>query len=204
MKTLKFEDREKWLLARRGKITGSRLKDVISKRAGTGKKKGFYELIAERVAIEDISERPMDRGTRLEEVALARFTEETNKEVDTSLILWTREDNENIAVSPDGIVIGSGETEAVEVKCLNSASHIEALITHEIPSEYEDQVLQYFIVNDYLQKVYFVFFDPRMTVKDFFYIEVTRESLGTKIDEFRDYQVSVLTEVEEIVRTLTF
>lgn len=204
MKTLKFENREDWLLARRGKITGSRLKDIISKRAGSGYKKGYYELIAERIAIEDISERPMDRGQRLEDVALARFTEETGKEVDNSLILWTRDDNENIALSPDGIVKGTKNTEAVEVKCLNSASHIEALLTHEIPSEYQDQVLQYFIVNDKLKKLYFVFFDPRMTVKDYFVFEVTRAELKEKIKEYFDYQVSVLAEVDKVVASLTF
>lgn len=204
MQTLKFEDREDWLLARRGKITGSRLKDIISKRAGSGKKKGYYELIAERIAIEDISERPMDRGTRLEDIAIARFTEETGKEVDTTLVLWTRDDNNNIAVSPDGVVKGSKNSEACEVKCLNSASHVEALLTHEIPSEYEDQVLQYFIVNDKLKKIYFIFYDPRLTVKDFFFMEITRESLGEKIDEFREYQIGVLAEVEKIVSELTF
>ena len=203
MKTLTFTEREDWLLARRGKITGSRLKDIIVKR-GTGKKKGYYELIAERLAVEDNSEKPMDRGTRLEDLALARFTEETGKEVDTSLILWTREDNENIALSPDGVIEDSNNEEACEVKCLNSASHIEALLTKAIPSEYEDQALQYFIVNDNLKKLYFIFYDPRMTVKDFFFFEITRESLGEKISEFREYQIGVLAEVEDIVRELTF
>ena len=203
MQTLKFETREEWLEARRGKITGSRLKDIIVKR-GTGQKKGFYELIAERLAIPADGELPMDRGTRLEDVAIARFTQETGREIDTSLIIWARDDNDSIAVSPDGVVKKSKDSEAVEVKCLNSASHVEALVTHEIPKEYEDQVLQYFIVNDKLKKVYFVFYDPRMTVKDFFFFEVTRESLGEKISEFKEYQVGILEEVERIVKELTF
>lgn len=200
MQTLKFDNRDDWMLARRGKITGSRLKDIIVKR-GTGKKKGFYELIAERISVEADGERPMDRGTRLEDIAIVQFTEQTGKEVDTSLVILTREENDNIAVSPDGIVT---EKEMVEVKCLSSASHIEAFITQEIPSEYVDQTLQYFVVNDKLETLHVVFYDPRMTVKDYFTIEVTREGNEEKIKEYLDYQVQTLAEVDEIVSNLTF
>ena len=72
----KFQDKEEWLNARAGKITGSKLKDLIVKR-GTGEKKGFYQLIADRVAIAPDGENPMDRGTRLEEEAIERFVKET-------------------------------------------------------------------------------------------------------------------------------
>lgn len=200
MKTLKFENKDDWMLARRGKITGSRLKDILVKRGG-GRKKGFYELIAERIALQPDSENPMDRGTRLEDIAIERFRKETGKKVDTTMIIWEREDNPDIAVSPDGVI---NKTEAVEVKCLNTASHIEALLTQQIPSEYEDQVTQYFIVNDNLKKLYFIFYDPRMTVKDFFFYEIKRSDLSEKITEYLEYQKNVLAEVEQIVKDLTF
>ena len=54
------------MAAREGKITGSRLKDIIVKR-GTGKKIGFYSLIAEKLGIPaEEGETPMERGSRLE------------------------------------------------------------------------------------------------------------------------------------------
>jgi putative phage-type endonuclease len=168
MKTHSFSTREEWLAARRGKITGSRLKDIVVKR-GTGRKIGFYELIAERLGVPADDENPMDRGTRLEAEAVERFVKETGKKVDTSLVIWTRDDNESIAVSPDGFV---GKKEAVEAKCLASARHIEAFPTQKVPSDYEMQVIQYFIVNDKLETLYMVFFDPRILVKDYFVIEV--------------------------------
>ena len=199
MKTLNFQNRDEWMFARRGKITGSRLKDLIVKR-GTGKKKGYYELIAERIAVEPTDENPMERGNRLEAEAIARFTKETGKEVDTSLIMWTRDDDESIAVSPDGII---NETEAIEVKCLSSASHIEAFLTQEVPSEYQDQTVQYFCVNDTLQTLYMVFYDPRMSVKDYFTLEVKRDEIQSKIDEYLEYQMTTLNEIEEIVANLT-
>lgn len=200
MKTLKFQDKESWLSARRGKITGSRLGDIIVKR-GTGKKIGFYELIAERLATEpEGDETPLDRGVRLESEALERFEKETGKKVDNELVIWTREDNESIAVSPDAVI---GKTEAVEVKCLSSARHIQAFLTKEIPDDYKEQAIQYFIVNEDLKKLNFCFYDPRILTKDFFIIEIKRKDIQEKIDEYLEYQRNVLKEVDEIVLQLS-
>lgn len=201
MQTLKFDSKQEWLDARRGKITGSRLKDIVVKR-GTGKKIDYYELIAERLGIPADDESAMDRGTRLEGEAVERFCKETKKQVDTSLVIWTRDDNESIAISPDGFI---GETEAVEAKCLSSARHIEAFLTQEIPDEYKMQALQYFIVNDSLTILYFIFYDPRLIAKDFFYIEMKRtEEVQKEVDEYLAYQRNVIKEIDEIVKTLTF
>ncbi len=199
MKTFKFETREEWLMARRGKITGSRLKDIVVKR-GTGYKIGFYELIAEKLGIPADDESAMDRGTRLESEAVEQFTKETGKKVDTSLVMWTREENENIAISPDGF----GKDFAVEAKCLSSARHIEAWLTKKIPDEYEYQKLQYFIVNDKLKKLYFLFYDPRLLYKPFFTIEVKREDVEEEVQEYLEYQKNILERVDEIVNDLTF
>ena len=200
MKTLKFDDRDSWMFARRGKITGSRLKDIVVKR-GTGKKIGYYELIAERLATEpEGNETAMDRGTRLEPGALERFVKETKKEVDTSLIIWTRDDNESIAISPDGVI---SDTEVVEAKCLSSARHIEAFLTQEVPSEYEMQVYQYFIVNDTLTTLYLAFYDPRLPCRDFFYLTISRKDVQAQVDEYLEYQRKTLEEVNEIVNRLS-
>ena len=200
MKTLKFEDRDQWLLARRGKITGSRLKDIIVKR-GTKPKLGFYELIAERIAVAPDDESAMDRGTRIECEAIDRFEKEFGKAVCRDLVIWAREDNESIAISPDGFI---GDTEAVEAKCLSSARHLEAWLTQQIPDEYEYQKLQYFIVNSDLQTLHFAFFDPRIPSKDFFCITVQREDVQAEVDQYLEYQRKTLEEVDRIVNQLTF
>ncbi|MDE1767163.1 MAG: YqaJ viral recombinase family protein [Thaumarchaeota archaeon] len=200
MKTLKFDEREEWLQARAGKITGTRLKDIIVKR-GTGHKLGFYELIAERIATPEDGEDPMERGARLESEAVERFISETKKKVNTDLVLWQREDNPNIAISPDGII---GKTEAIEVKCLSSARHIETYLTQKIPDEYVYQTLQYFIVNDQLKTLYVCFYDPRVKVKDFFITTLTRtKTLKEEIERFLTYERETLKEVDEIVADLT-
>lgn len=200
MQIQKYEEKEQWLASRRGKITGTRLKDIVVKR-GTGKKIGFYELIAERLGIPADDENVMERGIRLEQEAIKEFEKETKKKVNTDLVILTRDDNEYIAISPDGLI---GKKEAVEVKCLSSARHIEAFLTQQIPSDYEYQVLQYFIVNDTLNTLYFVFYDPRIIVKPFFYLIINRKEVQKEVEQYLEYQRKTLEEVNEIVNNLTY
>lgn len=173
-------------------------KDVFTER-GDGKKIGFYELIAERLGIQQDDENVMARGHRLEKEAIEMFEIENEKTVDTSLVLWAREDNESIAVSPDGVI---GDTEAVEVKCLSSARHIEAVVTGKIPKEYKYQVLQYFIVNDALQLLHFVFYDPRIIARPYFEITVTRQEVQEDIEKMLEHQNVTLSEIDSIIKKL--
>lgn len=198
MKIQQFDSEAQWLEARLGKITGTRLKDLVMR--GKSPKIGFYELIAERIAIPANGENVMDRGHRLEDDAIQRFAKETGKKVKNELVIWYRDEDENIAISPDGSI---GKTEAVEVKCLSSARHLQALLTKEIPDEYEYQVLQYFIVNDKLKTVHFVFYDPRMP-KDFFWIDVNRKDVKAKVEEYLQLERDVLLEIDRIEKELTF
>lgn len=198
MKIETFDDRWSWFEARRGKITGSRLGDVYSVR---GKRKiGFYEVIAERLGLSADDESPMDRGVRLEPEALDAFEKETGKKLNRDKVLWMRDDNESIAVSPDATI---GVTEAVEAKCLASARHIEALLTGEIPDDYKYQRLQYFIVNDELQELHFAFYDPRVLAKPFFIISTKRSDVQDDITKFLAFERDTLTEIDDIVNRLS-
>ena len=191
MRTLTFETKEAWAEARRGKITGTRLKDIIVKR-GTGKKIGFYELIAERLGIPSDGEDPMERGLRLESEAIARFEQKTGKKVNKELVIWTRDDDESIAISPDGFI---GKKEAVEVKCLSSARHIQAVIENKVPDDYEYQILQYFIVNDDLKTLYFLMYDPRIVAKDYICFQVHRKDVQGDVDTYLQFQKETMAEV---------
>lgn len=188
---------------RLGRVTGTRLKDIIVKR-GTGEKAGYYELIAERLRKPDyvpdiVGEHAMIRGQRLEEKAMEAFRTLTGKVVDSSLLMWVREDDERIALSPDGVI---GDTEAVEVKCLASGKHVEAFLTKQIPDDYHYQALQYFIVNDKLQTLYFCFYDPAMVVHEFFFIEIHRADMIAEVEEYSMYQRMKLEAIDEAVRLM--
>lgn len=205
MKIVKFENNDdgqkEWAQYRIGRIGGSGLKDIIVFR-GEGEKKAFYQLIADRLAIPKDDENAMDRGHRLEVEAIEELEKKIDKVFIKDLHIWEREDNNSITVSPDGY--SSDLKEAVEVKCLNTAEHIESLITGEYPSQYRYQVLQYFIVNDKLEKLYFVMYEPRLRVHQFQYFEVYRKDLEEDIIKYLEYQKEKLKKVNYWVEKLSF
>jgi len=199
MKVINFDDQDTWLEARKTKITGSKLKDIVVLR-GKEKKIGYYELIAERLALPPDDENPMERGNRLESEAIEEFEKVTGKKVDNSLQMWVSDDEESIALSPDGVI---GETEAVEVKCLSSARHIKAFF-ELVPKDFKFQTLQYFIVNEKLEKLYFAFYDPRLIVKQFFFHVIERKDIQEEVEKYLEYQKNIINEINEIVNELTF
>ncbi|MDD4110914.1 MAG: YqaJ viral recombinase family protein [Clostridia bacterium] len=203
MKIIKFDNEISWKEARKTKITGSRLKDIVVLR-GTNKKVGFYELIAERLAIpRPDGENKMERGHELEPIAVELAEKELGKTFNKELVIWERDDNPCIAISPDGYT--EDLKEAIEVKCLNSASQVKAIINNEPDSDYTFQYLQYFIVNDKLEKLHVVMYDPSLIGKlQYKRFEITREELKEDIEKYLEYQRKELEEVNEIVNKLSF
>lgn len=189
------------------------------------KKVGFFQLIAEKLGMPpDDDENQMERGARLERDGVQRFCEENPglaPLVDSSLLIWTREDNEMIAVSPDAAIAAAKDslkfTGAVECKCLASSRHIEAYVKRFIwnfapleciPDDYKYQVRQYFVVNDDLQELHFIFFDPRFAeiktkVLDYFEITIKREDLQKEIDELLPFEQATIGEVNDLVNTIS-
>lgn len=189
------------------------------------KKTEFYQLIADRIAIagdyeyDDTGEiiqngrSMMDRGHQLEDEAANIFAERTGKKL-IQVGICVREDNENIGNSPDRLIVDEDGIatemtfickEALEIKCIRSAKHIQALIEQKIPEEYISQATQYFVVNDELQVLYFAFYDPRIPYAcGFHWIEIKREDVQKTVSKYIKYETVLLHEAERIVDQLTF
>jgi predicted phage-related endonuclease len=164
------------------------------------RKTALYEILAERltVGVDMEYENAMERGLRLESDAVAMFELETDKKVE--LTGFCEDDtNPMIANSPDGLI---GENEAIEVKCMGGTNHIKMWLENEVPEDYFWQVAQYFIVNEKLQKLYFVGFNPDIPIKPLIILEVNRESILEDIDRAKVAQEVFLGEVETILKTL--
>lgn len=204
MKIRKFSTKSDWLANRRGKITGSKLGDLTPKRNGSGRRIGHYKLVADLVSLPPTEESQRDIGQRLEAEAIARFEKETGKKVDSSLVIWERQDDSGIAYSPDGFIIGKKIIHAQEAKCLSTERHIEAYLTQEIPSEYIEQTRQAFVVNDDLQLLSVIFYCPLIPAKDYFVIEVKRKDIEDEIEMYRKMELEVLADVRRIAGDLTF
>ena len=193
---------QEWLDYRKGKISGTMISALYSKRGN--RKIGFYELIAERLAIDPDDENRMDRGLRLEDEAIEKFTEKTGKKVER-VGICAHDKYPSIINSPDGLIKdGKFYTEAVEVKCLSSPRHLQALVENKVPDEYEAQKLQYFIVNPKLNTLYFVFYDDRVRSNPLHIIEIHRKDLNDLPEKFLQFQLEQLKEVNKIIEELAF
>lgn len=177
------------------------------------KKIEFYELLADHLGIEPDEEEDKpefedvrDRGHRLEDIAAQKFVEVTGKKVQT-VGCWTHSEDDRIFNSPDREVVplkGKKIVEAVEIKCLSRARHLQAIVENIIPDEFESQKVQYFVVNPDLQKLYFTFYDPRVIARPFHVIEITRESLGNRPQEYFEFQKVQLADIDRLVEELSW
>lgn len=193
-----IQQTDEWFQKRKGKITGTVLKDIM----GTPYKRGeaIYEMIGDILAegVEDQSENPMARGNRLEPEARAMFGFYQSKSIKETGIA-EKDDNRQIASSPDGLI---GENEALEIKCMGRKNHVKMWLTNKVPEEYDWQVIQYFIVNSKLEKLYFVGYHPEITVHPMHVIEVKRDEILIKIQSAEKAQMAFLQEVKSILSTI--
>ena len=189
---------EAWHFLRKGKITGTTLKSIM----GTPKirQDALYGIIAERLTVgaDNDEENAMDRGNRLEPDAIAMFELETGKQVER-IGLVEDDDNPMMANSPDGLI---GGDEALEVKCLGGKNHVKMWLTNKVPDEYEWQVVQYFVVNKELKKLYFVGYNPDIPAHPLHIIEVSGEDIEKEIRDAREEQGKFLKEVDTALSTI--
>jgi putative phage-type endonuclease len=118
-----------WFAARLGKVTASRVADLMAKtKTGPAASRQNYlaELVCERLTgrrSEGFVSRDMERGKALEPDA-RRGYEALTGEIVTEAPFVDHPTIPMFGASPDGFV---GDTGLVEIKCLNAAGHIEAL-----------------------------------------------------------------------------
>lgn len=173
----------------------------------------IYKLIAQRIAKpinpndytlpEGATYSTMLRGQILEEEARELISEKLGKKIIPGRV-WQSEENEYMICSPDGEF--EDETEAVEIKCLDSWKVVKAYYEKHPPSEYKPQILQYFVVNEKLKKLYFciysdVFSNPELGLQIF---ELNREDYKEEIEIVKRVENATLELVEKEVQKLMF
>lgn len=133
---------EEWKAARLGKVTASRISDMIARtKTGWGASRANYmsELLCERLTgtpAEHYISAPMQYGTEMESEARAAYSFRTDSDVE--LIGFVPHPTIAMAgCSPDGLVGGDG---GIEIKCPNTATHLETLLSGTIPAKHTTQI----------------------------------------------------------------
>lgn len=153
---------DEWFAARLGKVTASKVADVIAKtKTGYSASRDNYmaQLICERMTgqkQESFTNAAMEWGTATEPLARAAYEAHANVLVNEVGII----DHPFLpmcAASPDGLIDIDG---MLEIKCPNTATHFDTLLSGFVPAKYIPQ-MQWQMACAGRLWVDFVSFDPR-------------------------------------------
>jgi putative phage-type endonuclease len=191
-----------WFAQRMGKVTASRISDIIAKtKTGVAASRGNYlaQLVAERLTgqtADTFKSGAMQHGTETEPMARMAYEAETGLMV-SEVAMIEHPTITMSGASPDGLV---GEDGLVEIKCPNTSTHIATLLADKAPSVYIPQ-MQWQMACTGRQWVDFVSFDPRMPEDMQLFIKrVPRDN--ALIAEYEAEVVKFLAEVQETVDKL--
>ena len=193
---------EEWFLERLGKVTASRISDVMAKiktDEAAARRSYRMELVIDRLTgqkRDTYCSDSMQWGIDHEEEAKLSYTFITDREV-INVGFVNHPDIPMAGASPDGLV----DDGLVEIKCPDTTTHIMYIMGGTIPQEYQDQMLWQMEVT---QRAWcdFVSFDPRVPVhlrlfvKRFWFDE-------ERVDAIRREVVAFLAEVEDVVASLS-
>jgi putative phage-type endonuclease len=149
-----------WFAKRLGKLTASRMDDASMKKDTAGRRNYLAQLVAERLTGapgESFTNAAMQWGTDNEPLARAEYEilrwldVEQVAFVDHPAIEWC-------GASPDGLVEDRG---LVEIKCPNTATHIDYMLGQKPPAKYIPQMLLQLACTG-RQWCDFVSYDPRL------------------------------------------
>ena len=154
---------QEWLLARCGKVTASRVADIMAKtKSGYSASRGNYmaELVCERltgVPTDTFKSAAMEWGTAQEPHARAAY-EAVGGVLVEEVGFVPHPSIPDAGASPDGLV---GSVGLIEIKCPNTATHIETLLSGKVPDRYNTQ-MQWQMACTGRTWCDYVSYDPRM------------------------------------------
>ena len=192
-----------WLSMRLGKITASRVKDVLTKGRGNTPSKTaesyMMELIAEVLTRQSkpfFENDAMRWGTETEPQARSMY-EVNNNFVTVKEVAFVQH-NDQVGISPDGLV---GEDGLLEVKCPNTTTQIKRALSGDYAADYKAQIqMQLWVTNR--EWCDFVSFDPRLDcAAGYLQQRVERDELY--IEEMKTKVYSFIEVMNGLIRTLT-
>ncbi|MGU0912370.1 lambda exonuclease family protein [Pseudomonas aeruginosa] len=162
-----LQQTDDWFANRLGKVTASKVKDVMAKGRGGApsatRQNYMMQLLCERLTgkrDEGYTNAAMQRGNDLEPIARVAYEMYEDCEVvEVGLVLHPSIDG--FGASPDGVILLENGRRGLEIKCPNTAQHIAVIQSGKHDTQYEWQMLAQMACAD-LESVDFVSFDDRL------------------------------------------
>jgi putative phage-type endonuclease len=151
---------QEWLALRAGKVTASKVSDVMSAITTAGYRNYLADLVVERLTgnkTESFTNAAMQWGVDQEPLARAEYEVKTGNFVD-QIAFVEHPTIANFGCSPDGLV---GDDGLIEIKCPNTATHIDYVMQDKVPTKYIPQIQCQLAVTG-RKWCDFVSFDPRL------------------------------------------
>jgi len=193
---------EEWHQIRLGKVTASRVADVMSKvKSGesAGRKNYKMDLVVEKLTnspTSSFSSPAMQWGTETEPLARMAYEAKFGLFVD-QVAFCNHPTIKNFGCSPDGLVGSEGN---LEIKCPNTSTHIDYLLAGVAPSKYVPQMQTQMACTGRLWTD-FVSYDPRLPSElQLFVVRLDRDE--AYIHEIETEVKKFLDEVEQIYSQL--
>ena len=193
---------EEWHAIRLGRVTASRVADVIAKtKTGYGASRANYmaELICERLTGtkgESFVSSAMMWGTETEPQARAAYEAKLGDLV-TEVGFVPHASLGGSGASPDGLVDVDG---LVEIKCPQTATHMDTLLTETVPAKYVTQ-MQWQMACTGRKWCDFVSYDPRLPERmQLFVKRVPRDDVF--IEQLEREIISFIKEMDEKIAKL--
>jgi putative phage-type endonuclease len=198
---------EEWFQQRLGKVTASRISDVIAKTktgVSTSRQNYLVQLVSERITGkkgDSFVNQAMLDGIERESVARELYMQSKGVSV-TEVGFFDHPIIKNSGASPDGAVNAEEEGKyagLIEIKCPIETTHTNTLMSKEVPSKYKSQIQwQMASVSPNVKWVDFISFNPNFPdTMQLFVARVERDN-----DYIAELEAEVVKFLEEVEQTI--
>lgn len=186
----------------------------------------IYKLIAENIAKpineNDYADRLNGRsfsmalrGEILEDEARALIAETLGEDIIPGRV-WESEFNDKVYISPDGEIVDEIPLDngvdlivkrALEIKCLDSWKVVKAFYEQRPPDEYRQQIVQYFLVNEDLEVLYFCIYSDAFAAAPALELQIFpiyRKDVEKEVKVAKIMEENILKIVNEEVQKFIF
>lgn len=161
----RLEESEEWKQQRLGKVTASRIKDILpSKKTGKylmSRENYLFELLQERLTQEPIttySSPEMDWGREMEGQAKSHISFINEIEISPAQFV-PHPTIKDAGATPDGYIT---EDKLIEIKCLKTKNHLQVLSGNKSFQEFHSPQVMWQLECTQTKECELFFFDPRL------------------------------------------